>query len=90
MNIFWQLWSTNLKIYFSLLWFQRRDKSIGPKASNMAEEYPGDGRVEMTKSKPRICLLADIQSLTYNMCPLYPDLLELLFCARNAPCQLMG
>lgn len=60
------------------------------KASNMAEEHPGDGRVEMTKSKPRICLFADIQSLIYSTCPLLPDLLQLLFCAHNAPCQLMG
>lgn len=38
------------------------EESIVPKASNMAEKHPGDGRVETIKSKPRICLFADIQS----------------------------
>lgn len=40
-NVSWPIRSTNLKIYFFLLWFQRREESIVPRASNMAEEHPG-------------------------------------------------
>lgn len=50
-----------------------------PKGLNTDEEHPGDGRVEMNKSKPHICFFADIQSLIYNTCSLLPDLLQLLF-----------
>lgn len=68
----------------------RGEESTVRKTSNMSQEHPGDGRVEITKSKPRICLFADIQSLIYNMRPLLPDLLHLLFCACNALCHLTG
>lgn len=40
-NVSWQLRSTNLKIYFSLLLFQRREESVGSKVLNVAEEHPG-------------------------------------------------
>lgn len=39
-----------------------RGEPVVPKASNMAEEHPGDGRAEMAKSKSCICLFADTES----------------------------
>lgn len=34
------LQSTNLKIYLSLFWFQRREESIVCKTSNMSQKHP--------------------------------------------------
>lgn len=68
----------------------RGGESMVCKTSNMSQKHPSDGRVEMTKSKPHICLSADIQGLIYNSCPLLPALLHLLFYACNTLCHLMG